>query len=469
MSTTTAPAVTDAPHDGLFGAARYKAMFAVSLSVLLSVLDYAVVNVALPTIARNIHTTDSASIWVVNAYQLASVISLLPLAAAGDRIGAARMCRIGLVLFVVASLLCAASATLPELAAARALQGFGAACIMSVNAALVRYIYPASQLGRGIALNGLVVAMGVALGPTVAAGVLAFAGWRLLFLINLPLGGAAMYFAFTALPKTPLVGGRFDYVSTVLIAVAFGALIIGGDSFAHAAQLGFAASLLVIGAVSLAVLVRRQAGRPDPLLPVDLLARAGFRTAFLTGFMAFVASNFFIISMPFNLMGVLHRGPVATGLLMTPWPVAIVLVAPVVGRLADRYPASLLSTVGLAITGTGFLLLRLLPHTPTDLDIAWRIGVAGAGFGIFQPPNNKAMITTAPARRTGSASGMISVARLLGQTVGGMLVALTLGLVAHGATQTCLAFGAATGYAAAAISATRLRDSHAESRKSGKD
>jgi DHA2 family multidrug resistance protein-like MFS transporter len=199
------------------------------------------------------------------------------------------------------------------------------------------------------------------------------------------------------------------------------------------------------------------------------LARGGFRTAFLTGFMAFVASNFFIISMPFNLMGVLHRGPVATGLLMTPWPVAIVLVAPVVGRLADRYPASLLSTVGLAITGTGFLLLRLLPHTPTDLDIAWRIGVAGAGFGIFQPPNNKAMITTAPARRTGSASGMISVARLLGQTVGGMLVALTLGLVAHGATQTCLAFGAATGYAAAAISATRLRDSHAESRKSGKD
>jgi DHA2 family multidrug resistance protein-like MFS transporter len=457
MSATAAPVVTDAPHDGLFGAARYKAMFAVALSVLLSVLDYAVVNVALPTIARNIHTSDSASIWVVNAYQLASVISLLPLAAAGDRIGAARMCRIGLVLFVVASLLCAASTTLPELAAARALQGFGAACIMSVNAALVRYIYPANQLGRGIALNGLVVAMGVALGPTVAAGVLSVAGWRLLFLINLPLGGAAMYFAFTALPKTPLSGGRFDYVSTVLIAVAFGALIIGGDSFAHAAQVAFAVSLLIIGAVSLAILIRRQSGRPDPLLPVDLLARAGFRTAFLTGFLGFVASNFFIISMPFNLMGVLHRGPVATGLLITPWPVAIVLVAPFVGRLADRYPASLLSTIGLAITATGFLLLLLLPPDPSDFDIAWRIGLAGAGFGLFQPPNNKAMITTAPARRTGSASGMISVARLLGQTVGGMLVALTLGLIAHGATQTCLAFGAVTGYAAAAASATRLR------------
>jgi DHA2 family multidrug resistance protein-like MFS transporter len=467
MSATTAPAVTAAPHDGLFGAARYKAMFAVSLSVLLSVLDYAVVNVALPTIARNIHTTDSASIWVVNAYQLASVISLLPLAAAGDRIGAARMCRIGLVLFVVASLFCAASKNLPELAAARALQGFGAACIMSVNAALVRYIYPANALGRGITLNGLVVALGVALGPTVAAAVLSVAGWQLLFLINLPLGGAALYFAMTALPQTPLSGGRFDYVSTLLIAVAFGALIIGGDSFAHAAQLSFAISLLIIGAVSLTVLVRRQVGRADPLLPVDLLARAGFRSAFITGFLGFVASNFFIISMPFNLMGVLHRGPVATGLLITPWPVAIVAVAPLVGRLADRYPASLLSTIGLAITATGFLLLRLMPPDPSNFNIAWRIAVAGAGFGLFQPPNNKAMITTAPARRTGSASGMISVARLLGQTVGGMLVALTLGLAVNGGTQTCLAFGSMTGYLAAAVSGSRLRPGKAGAGKRG--
>jgi DHA2 family multidrug resistance protein-like MFS transporter len=453
----SAPAITSSPHDGLFGGARYRAMFAVALSVLLSVLDYAVVNVALPTIAHDIHTTDSAAIWVVNSYQLASVISLLPLAALGDRIGAARMCRIGLVLFVVASVFCAVSRTLPELTAARALQGFGGACIMSVNAALVRYIYPANQLGRGIALNGLVVALGVALGPTVAAGVLSVATWPWLFLINLPLGGAALYFALTALPKTPLSGGRFDYLSAALLALAFGALIIGGDSFAHASSLAFSGFLLLIGAVSLVILVRRQLGRSDPLLPVDLLVRAGFRTAFLTGFLAFIASNFFIISMPFDLMNVLHRSAVVTGLLITPWPVAIVLVAPFVGRLSDRYPASLLSTIGLTLTATGFLLLRLMPPDPSDLDIAWRIGLAGAGFGIFQPPNNKAMITTAPARRTGSASGMISVARLLGQTVGGMLVALTLGLVLHGANAACLALAAATGYLAAAISGSRLR------------
>jgi DHA2 family multidrug resistance protein-like MFS transporter len=445
------------PHDGLFGAARYKAMFAVALSVLLSVLDYAVVNVALPSIAHDIHTSAASAIWVVNAYQLASVISLLPLAAMGDRVGHARMCRIGLVLFVIASLLCAASRTLPELAAARALQGFGGACIMSVNAALVRFIYPGSILGRGIALNGLVVALGVALGPTVAAAVLSISTWQWLFLINLPLGGAALYFALTALPVTPLIPGAFDFISTALLAAGLGSLIIGLDSFAHNSGVVLALGLLVIGSVSMAALVRRQLGRTDPLLPVDLLARPGFRAAFLTGFLAFVASNFFIIAMPFNLMDVLHRGPVATGLLITPWPVAIVLVAPFVGRLSDRYPAATLSTIGLCITGLGFLLLRIMPVAPSDLDIAWRIGVAGAGFGLFQPPNNKAMITTAPKARTGSASGMISVARLLGQTVGGMFVALTLGLVAHGATATCLTFAFCTAFGAAAVSGTRIR------------
>jgi MFS transporter, DHA2 family, multidrug resistance protein len=448
---------TSTAHDGLWGTARYLAMFAVAVSVLLSVLDYAVVNVALPSIARDIHTSASSAIWVVNAYQLASLIALLPLAAMGDRVGHARMCRIGLIVFVFASLLCAMSRTLPELAAARALQGFGGACIMSVNAALVRFIYPSAALGRGIALNGLVVALGVAMGPTVAAAVLAVASWQWLFLINLPLGGVALYFAFTALPKTPLIRAAFDHVSTILLAIGLGALIIGLDSFAHSSGVALTLALLVLGGGSLVMLVRFQFGKADPLLPIDLLARRGFRTAFLAGVLGFVGSNFFIISMPFTLMTVLGRGPVATGLMMTPWPVAIVAVAPIVGPLSDRYPAAVLSTIGLIVTGLGFLLLRLMPASPSDLDIAWRIALAGAGFGLFQPPNNKAMITTAPKSRTGSASGMISVARLLGQTIGGMLVALTLGLVAKEPTATCLTLAAGTAFFAACISGARMR------------
>jgi DHA2 family multidrug resistance protein-like MFS transporter len=441
--------------DGLPEGVRGQAMFAVAVSVLLSVLDYAVVNVALPRIAESIHCTDSAAIWVINAYQLVTLIALLPVAALGDRVGHARMCLVGIGLFLVASVLCAVSRSLPELAAARGLQGLGAACILGVNAALLRYIYPARILGRGIALNGLVIGLGVALGPTVAAIVLAITTWPWLFLINLPLGGLGVYFALKALPVTPRIKAPFDYVSTVLLAFAVGPVIIGGDGFAHDESVVQNLLLIGIGLVCMSVLVVRQLGMSEPLLPVDLLKRPAFRVSFLTGFAAFVASNFFIIPMPFALMNVLHKGPVATGLLITPWPVAIMLWAPLVGRLTDKYPAAVLSSIGLVMVGTGFLALRTMGANPSDFDIAWRVFLAGSGFALFQPPNNKSMLITAPKSRTGGASGMISVARLMGQTLGGMLVALTLGLVVNAPTQTCLMFASIVAYLAAAISASR--------------
>ena len=443
-------------QDGLPRPARQRAMFAVAMAVLLSVLDYTVVNIAMPEIARDLHTTNSAAIWIVNAYQLANLIALLPVATLGEKFGHARMCRIGLVMFVGASLLCAMSRTLPELAAARAIQGVGGACILGVNAALVRYIYPSSILGRGIALNGLIIALGVALGPSVAAAVLSLANWKWLFLINLPFGAVAFYFAMTSLPATPRRPVRLDILGVALLAAGLAGIVTGGDNFAQGNAPGLGIALLVMGGMAMVVLVKLQLNRSHPLLPVDLLARPGFSIAFITGFLSFVASNFFIISMPFNLTNVLHRGPVETGLVITAWPVAIVLTAPFVGRLADRYPAAFLSTLGMIICGTGFLFLRLLPAAPADANIMWRIAVAGVGFSMLQPPNNKAMLTTAPKHRIGGASGMISVSRLSGQTIGGMLVALTLGLAHPAPTNTCLALAAFTAYVAAGFSFLRV-------------
>lgn len=443
-------------RDGLPAPARRRAMLAVALSVLLSVLDYTIANIATPVIAHDIHASNAAAIWIINAYQLANLIALLPVALLGEKFGHARMCRLGLLIFVVASLFCAMSGSLAELTLARAVQGVGGACILGVNAALIRYIFPSDQLGRGIALNGLIIALGVAIGPSVAALVLYFANWQWLFLINLPFGGLAFYFALTALPKTPCTDVKFDSLGAGLLAVALACIVTGGDRLAQKAGWQESALLMLVGCAAMAMLVRYQLGRKHPLLPVDLLARPGFSIAFATGFLSFVASNFFMISMPFTLTDILHRSPVETGLIITAWPVSIVMTAPLVGRLADRYPASILSTVGMVICGTGFLLLRLLSVAPTDLDIAWRIGVAGLGFSMLQPPNNKAMLMTAPRSRVSGASGMISVSRLSGQTIGGMLVALTLGLVHPEPTRTCLSFAALAAYIAAGLSATRV-------------
>ncbi len=182
---------------------RYWAIVVVALGITLAVLDSAIANVALPTIARDLHASAAASIWVVNAYQLAITISLLPLASLGDRIGYRRVYLGGLILFTVASLGCALSTSLPTLALARVIQGFGAAGIMSVNTALVRMIYPPAQLGRGVAINAMVVAVSSAVGPTVASGVLAVAPWPWLFAINVPIGIAAIVSGFKALPVNP--------------------------------------------------------------------------------------------------------------------------------------------------------------------------------------------------------------------------------------------------------------------------
>ncbi len=451
--------MTNDRPDGLEGAARARAMAAVALSVLLSVLDYAVANVALPTIAHDLHTTPSASIWVVNAYQLASLTALLPVAALGEILGAAYLCRIGLAVFVSASALCALSDSLPELAAARVLQGLGGACIMGVNLALVRFIYPSSQLGRGVALNGLVIATGVALGPSVASAVLSVATWPFLFWINLPLGAAALWLAFSSLPETPRVKRRFDATSALLLAFALGPTVVGLDSLAHGGQLGDAAALLSVGVVCGVLLVRRERSRASPLFPVDLLRLGPFRTAFSVGFLGFIASNFFIVAMPFFLETGLGRNAVQTGLLMTPWATCVALGSFLVGRIADSARPALISCAGLLVTALGFFLLALMSAHPSDFGICARIGLAGFGFGVFQPPNNRAILLTAPLARSGAASGMVSAARLFGQTIGAMLVASAFALLSIGpAPRACMGFGAAVALGGALLSVSRMFD-----------
>src|SRR3984957_7213462 len=178
--------------DGLPLPRRYWSIVTIALGLIMAVMDGAIANVALPTIAQDLHATSSFSIWIVNGYQLAVVITLLPLSSLGEIIGYRRIYMAGLALFTVASLLCALSHTLLLLTAARVVQGFGAAGIMSVNSALVRFTYPRALLGRGIGINALVVAISAAVGPTVAAAILAVRTWPYLFAVNIPIGIAAL-------------------------------------------------------------------------------------------------------------------------------------------------------------------------------------------------------------------------------------------------------------------------------------
>ncbi|MGH7102388.1 MAG: MFS transporter, partial [Acetobacteraceae bacterium] len=189
--------------DGLQGTARWLALATIFMTITMAVLDGAIANVALPTIARDVHASPAASIWVVNGFQLAITISLLPFASLGEIYGYRRVYQVGLFIFTLGSLLCALSDSLPMLATVRVLQGFGASGIMSVNAALIRFVMPQRQLGRGIGLNALVVAVAAAVGPTVASVILSVATWPWLFAVNVPIGIAAQAIAIVSLPATP--------------------------------------------------------------------------------------------------------------------------------------------------------------------------------------------------------------------------------------------------------------------------
>ena len=434
---------------------RYWAILVVALGITLAVLDGAIANVALPTIARNLNASPADSIWVVNAYQLAITVSLLPLASLGDILGYRRVYIVGLAVFTLASLVCAASWSLPSLAAARVFQGFGASGIMSVNTALIRFIYPSRSLGRGVGFNALVVAVSFAIGPTVASAILSVASWQWLFAVNVPLGLFAIALAIPALPHSTRATYRFDVASALLNAGTFGLLIVAiGEAGHQASPTLIVAEFLGAGVFGL-FLLRRQAAHPAPMLPVDLFRRPVFALSAVTAVCSFAAQGLAFVSLPFYFEGALGRSQVETGFLMTPWPVVVAIVVPIAGRLSDRYSPAILGGFGLAVLCLGMALLAGLPSHPTVFDIGWRMAICGFGFGFFQSPNLKALMASAPPGRSGGASGIVATARLLGQSTGAALVALCFGISATGGAALALALGA--GFAGAASIASFLR------------
>ena len=445
--------------DGLPIPRRYWAMFAIWLGLAMSVLDSSIANVALPAIARDLNATPSGSIWVVNAYQLAMVTALLPLSALGEIIGYRRVYVVGLVVFTLASAGCAAAHTLPMLASARVLQGFGAAGLMSVNPALVRFTFPRDQLGKGLGLNALVVALSAAAGPTVASAILAAAPWPWLFAVNLPLGVITLAAAAKALPYTPPVPRRFDVWSAVLNAVAFGSVVGGVELLIRENGVGRGWALVALGLAAGVLLVRRSLTQPTPLMPVDLLKAPMFSLSISSSVCSFMASMSCVVALPFFLQTILGRSQVETGFLMTPWPLGLALAAPLAGRLADRYPAGLLSSIGLIIMAAGSAVLALTPSDASAFDICWRMGLCGAGFGFFQSPNNRAMLWGTPRDRSGGAGGMLATARITGQTAGATAVALALHVdPAYGARH-ALWVGVVMALVGAVVSSLRLNPS----------
>ncbi|RTL51665.1 MAG: MFS transporter [Bradyrhizobiaceae bacterium] len=444
---------------------RMWAAIAVFAALAMASLDTAIANVALPAISTNLNTSPADAVWVVNVYQIGLMVTLLPLGALGEIIGHKRIYLAGLILFTVASLLCALAWSLPTLLVGRALQGLGAGGIMSVNTALVRFIYPPHRLGQGYGHNALVVGTAFTLGPTVASGILSIGSWPWLFAINVPFGIAALAIGFRMLPQTPRASHQFDFPAAFLAAGCIGLFVTGIGSAAHGATLSLVLMGIAAATVLGWILIRRQADHPAPMLPIDLFRRPMFALSTGTAVCSFAVQGLAFVSLPFYFEDILGRSQVETGFFITPWPLVVAVMAPIAGRLADRYHAGGLGGGGLFILSIGMALLAMLPDNPGIPNIIWRIALCGIGFGFFQAPNMKAIMTSAPPSRAGGASSIVATARLTGQTTGAALAALCFNVAGHEGATLALALGAIFAAIGSATSFIRLIAAPNESRE----
>lgn len=437
---------------------KHRQKFAVATvlaAMVLVVLNTAIANVALPTIANSLSVTPGLSIWVITAYQTGLLIALLPCAALGESWGYRRIFTIGVALFTIATLLCALAPTLPWLIAARFLQGLGGAAVMALGIALLRNIIPPQQLGAAIGWNALAVALSSAIGPVLCAGILSIASWPWLFTTLLPLG-ALVLISTRTLPTDQGTAQQIDLCSVGLNAGAFISLVFAAEFLADRPVLVIL--LVITSGLQFTALVKRELPKKIPLIPLDLLKINTFQSSVIASVLCFSGQTAGIVALPFYLQHNLGLEMLMVGIFMIPWPLAVALTASLTSHLAERWSTAALCSIGGGTLATGLAAISLWP-TKSDPALLFPFTViCGLGFGLFNVANNRSMFFSAPINRSGAAGGMQGVARLFGQTAGAVIMTMLFTVFSKEAVpQIGLGIGAVLALLAALVSVSTIK------------
>ncbi|GEK48800.1 MFS transporter [Bisbaumannia pacifica] len=414
--------------EGLGRQQRRMATLVVVLATLLAVLDLGIVNIALPSLASSLGVEESQAVWVATTYQLVCAASLLSFAALSRLVGQWRVFTCGLVIYSLGALGAALAPDLELLLVWRVVQGLGGAAILSLGPSLYRNIFPRRLLGRAIGLNAMVVAFGLASGPTLGGVVLTLGNWPWVFALNVPVGLVAIGLAWRVLPYEQLRHGGFDWLGALLSVLVMGGLVLTMERLGHGGHYLLVSGLGVLSLLSMAVFVWWQRRTSTPLVPLSLFEAPRFASASIVTVLAFTAQGAAFIALPFLYQGVMGVSPLDAALFFTPWPLALLVSGAVAGRLADKRDPALLVAGGLGLFLCGMVGLGWLSTTGSAVYLLIPSLLCGLGYGFFQAPNNREIMGSAPLALSANASGVLASLRTFGQCLGSALVALVMAL-----------------------------------------
>jgi len=433
-------------------AGKWPTMTAVGLGTFMSALNASIVNIALPYIGSAFGASLGTTEWVVMAYLLIISSLLLTFGRMGDLFGHKQIYNLGLAVFIAGSVLCALAPGIYILIACRIIQGVGAGMVMSLGPAILTAAFPANERGKALGLLGTSVAMALALGPTAGGLLLHYLGWRYIFLLNVPIGIAAIFLSRRVLAPGVRQERPFDSLGSASLFIALGSLLL---ALSHGQEWGWSspaiAGLLSLAAAGFAFFIRHQGRTPHPMLPLTLFRNRVFNAANISQLLNFIVQYTVVFLLPFYFKDVLRLDPASGGLLLSSFPLTMMIVGPFAGALSDRIGSRSLAAAGMGLGVLSLLLLAALDAGSGTWAIVGPLLLLGLGNGVFQAPNNSAIMGSVPREHQGLAGGFMASMRNIGMVMGVALAGAVFnirlayhreGLAAGGLSGTALDDGA---------------------------
>ena len=399
---------------------KWYVMTAVAMGTLLATIDGSIVNVALPTLVRELNTDFATVQWVVLAYLLTVTTLLLSVGRLADMIGKKQIYTMGFIVFTLGSFLCGLASNVYMLILMRVIQALGATMVFALGTAIVTESFPPQERGRALGIIGTVVSIGIIIGPTLGGLIIDIFSWHWMFFVNIPVGIVGILMIIRFVPNIKPEGNqKFDFLGAIML---FLSLLLLLAALTVGQNLGFTdiriLALFVAGIACLALFILVEKRAQQPMIDLSLFRQSLLSINLITGFMIFISISGVMILIPFYLENVLGYSTRQVGLLIAVLPISMGIIAPISGSFSDRFGTRIMAVIGLGVLLFGFSLLTTLSVDTSALNFVLLYIPLGVGMGIFQSPNNSAIMGSAPPDKLGVVSGMLALNRTLGQTTG---------------------------------------------------